>query len=304
MDRKDHANQRSGNEPEHPPHLDKERQDRISRKFLDLPYANTSEAQKLDLYLPDEGDGPFPVIVHVHGGAFAVGDKADIQVEPWFSALRQGFAVASVNYRLSGEALFPAALIDLKAAVRWLKAHAGTYRLDADHLAACGGSAGGHLSLMLGLTANRPELEDLSLGWADHSCAVQAVVDWFGPTDFLQMDDQLRATGLGPCDHNEPDSPESKYLGMTITLIPERVALSNPLTYIHEAIPPLLIQHGDRDHLVPSGQSEIFYQAILQRNGSASVTFEILDGADHADPMFNTPENMDRVLRFLSQHLK
>ena len=294
----------AANGPQEPPRLSADIQNGIRRKYLDLAYASGSATQKLDVYLPDEGDGPFPVIFHIHGGAFAVGDKADIQVEPWLAGLQQGFAIASVNYRMSGEALFPAAVLDLKAAVRWLRANASTYKLDASRLAACGGSAGGHLSLMLGLTDNRPELEDLSMGHAEMSSQVQAVVDWFGPTDFLQMDAQLAAAGLGPCDHNEPDSPESKYLGTVITQIPDLVAQSNPLTYIHDGLPPMLVQHGDRDHLVPCGQSEILCQAIWERVSDAQVTFEILAGADHADPLFNTPENMARVFRFLSTHLK
>ena len=114
----------------------------VRRKWLDVTYAPTSAAQRLDIYLPDEGDGPFPVIFYTHGGAFAIGDKRDLHLLPYLRGLERGYAVVSVNYRLSGEAIFPAGLQDAKAAIRWLRAHGGEYGLDASRIAACGGSSG------------------------------------------------------------------------------------------------------------------------------------------------------------------
>ena len=277
---------------------------RFRRKVLDLPYARTSAAQKLDLYLPDLGDGPFPVLLYVHGGAFAMCDKREIPLEPFLGGLTRGYAVVSVNCRLSGEAILPAALQDLKAAVRWLRANSRKFHLDGARIAACGGSAGGYYSTMLGLTADVPELDDLELGNPEFPCDVQAVVDWFGPTDFLKMDEQLAASGLGPCDHNHADSPESRYLGAPITEIPERVQQASPITYIHTGMPPILIQHGRLDHLVPVQQSIIFAEQLAKHVGHDSFEFEILAGADHADPGFETEENMDRVFAFLDRHLK
>src|SRR4030042_4996141 len=110
---------------------------RFRRKVLDLPYARTSAAQKLDLYLPDLGDGPFPVLLYVHGGAFAMCDKREIPLEPFLGGLTRGYAVVSVNCRLSGEAILPAALQDLKAAVRWLRANSRKFHLDGPRIAAC-----------------------------------------------------------------------------------------------------------------------------------------------------------------------
>ena len=111
----------------------------IRRKFLNLPYAALSPSQILDLYLPDEGEGPFPVIIAIHGGAFMGGDKADFQVLPMLEGLKRNYAVASINYRLSWEASFPALVQDGKAAVRWLRAHAAEYHFRPDRLAAWGG---------------------------------------------------------------------------------------------------------------------------------------------------------------------
>ena len=127
-----------------------------------------------------------------------------------------------MNYRLSGEAIFPAGLQDLKASIRWLRANQDAYHLDGNRIAACGGSAGGNYAAMLLLTPNGSELEDFSLGNPDYPCNVQAAVDMFGPTDFLKMDEQLAESGLGPGDHSQADSPESKYMGAKITEIPTR----------------------------------------------------------------------------------
>jgi integrase len=109
----------------------------IQRKWLDIPYAKLSNSQTLDIYLPDEGDGPFSVILHIHGGAFAIGDKRDMPVTAYLRGLERGYAVVSVNYRLSGEAIFPAGLQDLKAAIRWQRANQEYYHLDGSKIAAC-----------------------------------------------------------------------------------------------------------------------------------------------------------------------
>ena len=164
---------------------------RVRRKWLDLRYTSLSPAHKLDIYLPDDGDGPFPVILHIHGGGFAIGDKRDIHVLPFLKGLARGYAVVSVNYRLSGEAIFPAGLQDIKAAIRWLRANTEHYFLDGNRIAACGGSPGGNFAAMVCLTDHVTELDDLSLGNPEYPCNVQAAVDWFGPTDFLKMDAQL-----------------------------------------------------------------------------------------------------------------
>jgi acetyl esterase/lipase len=271
---------------------------------LDVPYAGISQAQKLDIYLPPEGKGPFPVILHVHGGAFELGDKRDMPFQPLLKGLERGYAVVSTNYRLSGEALFPAGLHDIKAAIRWLRANQEAYELDGSRIAAWGGSAGGYYVAMACLTANVPELEDLSLGNPGIPCGVQAGVDWFGPTDFSKMDDQLVETGCGVPDHGEVGSPESKFLGAKIGDIPDLVQRANPLTYVHAGMPPILIQHGRLDPLVPVQQSMILAERLQEVAGRDRFEFEILENAGHGDPLFETDENMDRVFHFLDRHLR
>ncbi len=274
----------------------------IERKLFDLAYASVSQAQKLDMYWPAEGNGPFPTIVAIHGGAFMGGDKRDQQLTPMLEALNHGYMVASINYRMSGEALFPALVHDVKAAIRWLRANADAFLVDADRIACWGGSAGGYLSLMAGVSGDAPLLDDLSLGNAAYSSRIQALVDWFGPTDFLQMDAQLAASDLAPAPqfaHNGATSPESLILGATITEIPDLVRAASPLTYLSAAAPPMLIQHGDRDDTVPCEQSVIFAAAARALLGETKVTLELLPGARHADPAFGAPHNVEKVLEFL-----
>jgi acetyl esterase/lipase len=281
--------------------------DHIQRKWLGVAYASASPAQQLDLYLPEEGAGPFPVILSIHGGAFMGGDKRDIQIFPMLEGLKRGFAVVAVNYRLSGEAKFPALVHDVKAAVRWLRANAAAYGLDGRRIAAWGGSAGGYLSTMLGTSAAVAALEDPSMGNPAQSAEVQAVVDWFGPTDFLKMDAQLAAAGMPLPDgqeHNGPRSPESLLLGRPITEIPELVRAANPETYIRGGAPPFLIQHGTRDAVVPAQQSVELAEKLRQVLGPDQVTLEFLEGAEHGDPAFEAPDNVRRVLDFLERHVK
>jgi len=276
----------------------------IRCKWLDLPYASLSLTQKLDIYLPDEGDGPFPVILYIHGGGFASEDKRRIHLLPFLKGVEHGYAVVGVDYRLSGEAIFPAGLQDVKAAIRWLRANSQQYHLDGNRIAACGGSSGGNYAAMICLTDRVTELDDLSLGNPEYPCNVQAAVDWFGPTDFLKMDEQLAENGYGPGDHGEADSPESRYLGAKLADVPLKVVLANPMTYVHEHMPPLLIQHGRLDAMVPVQQSMIFVEKLEKYVSPDRFEFDIIEGAGHADPLFETDENMERVFSFLDRHLK
>jgi acetyl esterase/lipase len=281
--------------------------DHVRRKFLDVPYADLSPAQKLDIYLPDEGHGPFPVIASIHGGAFMGGDKSDEQVLPMLEGLKRGYAVVAVNYRLSWEATFPALVHDVKAAVRWMRANAGRYHLDPDRIAAWGGSAGAYLASMLGVSAGVQELEDLGLGNPEQPSHVQAVVAWFGPTNFLKMDELLAENGLSPepgMEHSGAYSPESLLLGQRITEIPDRVRAANPETYVSPAAPPFFLQHGDRDPVVPVQMSINFAAKLAQALGQERVQLELLEGAEHGDPQFEAPDNVKKVLDFMDKYIK
>ena len=290
-----------------------------TRRWSDIPYADCSPAQRLDIYLPGEGEGPFPVIFRIHGGGFEMGDKDDMNLPPWLRGLRHGYAVVSVNYRLSGEARFPAAVQDVKAGVRWLRANGHQYQLDVGRIVAVGDSAGGNLAAMLATSEGAPLFEDAALGNPAHSSRVQAAVDWFGPIDFLTMDAQRDENGLppdpppgpgpgfGPAPGTSPTpglSPEMKYLGAPLAEVPDLVRAANPATYVHPGMPPILIQHGGADPLVPRQQSVDFARVIQARAGAGRGELDILDGAGHGTPEFETAENMERVFRFVDRYLK
>ena len=277
----------------------------IKQAHLDLAYADASPFQKLDLYLPDAPPPAtgYPLIVFVHGGAWMMCDKRDVQLVPALSALERGYAVASLNYRLSSEAIFPAQIVDVKAAVRWLKGHAGEYRLDSNRVAAWGGSAGGHLASLLGTSANIPELEDFAQGFREEKASVQAVVAWFAPTNFLMMDVYLRETGAGIADHTTPDSPESKLLGRFIADCPDDVKKANPETWIRADCPPFFLQHGKIDPIVPYQHSVEFARKINEIAGPDRAQVMLLDDALHASPHFETRESLKHVLDFLDSTL-
>jgi acetyl esterase/lipase len=256
----------------------------------DLAYVpNGHERQTLDLYIPTSS-APLPLIIWVHGGAFRMGSKDD---HVPLDFLAEGYAVASLNYRLSQHALFPAQIVDVKAAVRWLRAHAEEYGLDPNRFAAWGESAGGHLVAMLGTAGHVMEYEV-----GEHlevSSRVQAVVDYFGPTDFLQMDAHRLPHGMI---HDVADSPESELVGGPIQEHPERVARAHPIAYVDGDAPPFLIVHGDQDPLVPYHQSQLIYAAL--KEAGTTVIFYTVAGAGHGG--FTDPKVKALTKEFLSRH--
>jgi len=262
----------------------------------DVPYAGTENPrQRLDLYLPKarKSEKPLPVVVFIHGGAWRAGDKRGgvRMVAPYVDTGR--FAGASVAYRLSGEAIWPAQIHDCKAAVRWLKAHAKAYNLDPDRIAVWGSSAGGHLVAMLGLTADVKELEGTVGPHTGQTSRVACVVDWFGPSDLLRMNDVA-----GKMDHLAPDSPESQLIGCPIQENPAKARAASPITYVSRGDSPHLIMHGDRDGTVIHDQS-VRLAAALKKAG-VPCTFVTVKGAGHG---FRSPEAQARVRLFLEKYL-
>ena len=263
----------------------------------DLAYVtNGHQRQKLDLYLPDKSDSPLPLIIWVHGGGWAAGSKNNCP--PLHDGYTQrGFAVASIGYRLSSDAIFPAQIQDCKAAIRWLRAQAKQYNLDPEKFAAWGSSAGGHLVALLGTSVN-----EASFDVGDHldqSSQVQAVCDYYGPTDLLQMD--AHAMENAPFKHDLPDSPESRLIGGPIQNNKAKAARANPITYITRDASNFFIVHGDKDRLVPHHQSELLYQAL--RDAGARVRFHTLEGAGHGNG-FGGSELESMVRDFFDKHLK
>jgi acetyl esterase/lipase len=249
--------------------------DIVQRKNLAY-VTNGSARQTLDLYSSKKAKG-VPLIVWIHGGAFLFGSKEGFPAEPIpMDFLLEGYAVASINYRLSPEAIFPAQLEDCKAAIRWLRAHADEFGIDSNRIGVWGASAGGNLAALVGTTG---ELRDFEVGEnLGFSSRVQAVCDFFGPTDFLQMDAHRLSDGQV---HDVPDSPESKLVGGPIQENPDKARRVNPITYVTKDAPPFLIVHGTVDRLVPFNQSQLL-AAALEAAG-APVKFHPVEGGGHGE---------------------
>ncbi len=254
-----------------------------ARVIRDLEYARANgKPLLLDLYLPEHAQGKLPVIVSIHGGGWHGGQK---ERSPGLHFTRYGYAVASVDYRLTGEAVFPAQIEDCKAAVRWLRAHAAFYGLDPDRFGAWGASAGGHLSALLGTSGGVAELEG-NLGNSSYSSRVQAVVDYFGPIDVALW-------------YRQKKQEDAALIGGPVTGNERRLALANPITYVDRGDPPTLIAHGRQDPLVPMSQSQLFEEAL--RKAGVPVQLHLVPGAGHSV----TQMNLDReVAAFFDRYLK
>jgi len=254
----------------------------------DLEYVEKGHARnKLDLYLP-KSETPLPLVVWVHGGAWQAGDKDNC---PALFLTEKGYAVASVNYRLSQHAVFPAQIEDCKAAVRWLRANAKKYNLDADHFGAWGSSAGGHLVALLGTSGGVKDLEG-EAGNLDQSSRVQCVVDYFGPTDFIQMGGK----------HDKAGSPESKLIGGAVPENKAKAQRANPVAYVDKDDPPFLIVHGDKDPAVPYTQSVLLEESL--KKAGVEVELVTIKGGGHGGPDFFAPAKRKQVEEFLAKHLK
>ena len=263
----------------------------------DLIYGRVGERElPLDLYLPLDTSSPVPVVIWVHGGGWRGGSKGNGGRA--LNMTTRGFAVVDVEYRLSGEALFPAQIEDCKTAVRWVRVNAKKYNLDSDRIGAWGSSAGGHLVAMMGLThdENVFETDDHS----QYSSQVQAICNWFGPTDFLRMNDFE-----GRIDHDAADSPESRLIGGPIQENKEKVAAANPITYVSKNDPPMLIIHGEKDLSVPYNQSELLY-AAMKKAGLDVALYKVVN-ADHGfrnATQDSAASLFEMSAQFLEKHLK
>ena len=237
----------------------------------------------LDLYRPLRASGRLPVIVFIHGGAWRAGTRTTgPDLERFFA--RDGFAMASIDYRLTPDGVFPRSVEDVKTAIRYLRTHAAAHGLDADRIGYWGLSAGGHLAAVAAL-APRGTFEGTE--WLEESSAVQCVLDAYGPTWFTTMDDEaaaeaatLSASGAKRrLRHDSPSSPESRLLGAAIQSVPARVRDASPLTYVNAGAPPFLIVHGTADDMVPMRQSVRLFDALAA--AGTEVELRLLDGVGH-----------------------
>jgi len=268
-----------------------------STTIPDLEYASPNGKPLLmDLRIPD-GAGPHPVILYLHSGAWITGDRTG---GPALRQVARGYAVASIEYRLAPDARWPSQIEDCKAAVRWLRANAARFHLDPNRIAVFGTSAGGHLAAVLGTSGGADALEGVELGNPQFSSRVQAVIDLYGPTDLLLLEEQKLP--CIPLNANSPNMPPSLLMGCPIQQCKEKTQTANPLTYITRDDPPFLIMHGQQDCLVPWKQSVILDDA-LRAGGVESHLYLLADG-EHGGRAFDAPQYEKIVDDFLDQKLK
>lgn len=266
--------------------------------FAQVPFFDGMSLRPLKMNLMYRRRKPgvrMPVLLFLCGGAWLQMDK-DLWIPELVSFTRRGFAVACAEYRTSGVAEWPAQLEDVKAAIRWLRAHPDSecWSLDTSAIAVMGESAGGHLAVMAGATGGTREFD--TGDWLEQDSRVQAVVDYYGPTDFLRMAD--RPTDF---DHNAEGSPESRLIGGAVQLRPDRAASASPFPYLTRETPPHLILHGTADRLVPCNQSELLFEAL--RALGVPAEFYRLTGEGHATDAFIQPQIKDLVADFLTHYL-
>ncbi len=261
-----------------------------SKNWENVNYADdTLVSHRMDIYLPRVSKPYYPAVMVVYGSAFFGNDmKQNAYKTLGAPLLNSGFAVITVNHRSSRDAIFPAQIHDIKAAVRFIKANGHEFQIDTSFIGITGYSSGGHLSAMMGtsgsvnlmtINSETAHIEGQVGNYTIYSSSVNAVVDWFGPTDFQSMD----SCGSEMV-HDAPDSPESILVGGPIQENDDLCALANPISYIDSDDPPFLILHGDTDPLVPHCQSEKLFQGLQE--AGVSSQFVLVPEAGHGPGLF------------------
>jgi acetyl esterase/lipase len=269
----------------------------LKPRFANQTYSTKSSSNILDVYLPETGKAPFPLVLFIHGGAFMHGDKE--RPEALADFLAAGFAVASLNYRLSGQAIWPAQLNDIKAALMFLRSNTNRLMIDGQRIAVFGPSAGGFLAAVVALSLA-----------VDPASQIKACVDWYGPVDFGTMDQDMEDSGIERASgrNDGPESPESKLLGVTVRDHPDIAAAASPLAFLGQlpaelTPPPFLIMHGSEDPLIAPKQSERLRDALREKYGEDACDYYLLEEGGHGGSEFDRPEIRAIVIDFLNRHL-
>lgn len=283
--------------------------DRIADKLLDLPYGNLEE-QKLDIYFPNpRPEGLMPVLFYVHGGGWTMGTKRMGALDCIIDALDKGYALVVPDYRLAPGVCFPEFLYDVKTAVRWARAHAAVFGFDPNRFGMIGDSAGGHITLMMAMTADMPQYEGADYGWENQSSALQAACDMYGPA-VLDADEAAWYLSSGAHrmlmegETDEPGLGKVLYDSVFGTRNLSLLRMLSPVTHVNKGMAPLLIQHGEEDSIVPVQHSYVLAEKIRRVCGPKRCRLVTYPDRNHSDKRFMTKENCDEVLAFFDQYLK
>lgn len=267
-------------------------------EWLDIPYANKSDRQKINIYLP-EGPGKFPTIIWVHGGGWFMGDRSDFGLSHVLPFLKYGYAVASIGYRLADEAVFPDPVIDVIQALNYLHKHACEYKLDQERFAIISGSAGTNIAA---LSALKAEVGDI-----DKEYRIRAVILKCSILDFASIRRQFDEIGLSRKRFTYPDedtSIEALYLGGTISECKEKCEASNPARYLDFDTPSFLLMHGLDDVDTPYLQSIEFANKIMVNSGAEKVKLILFPDTGHDNGRYDLHSTFELELDFLRSSLK
>lgn len=253
----------------------------------DIQYADSEDA-KMDIYYPDEGEGPFPVFIEVHGGAWFFGQKSSIEFAPFLKGLKRGYACVSLGYTLSPKAVYPQPVIEIKKAIGYIKENAGKLNIDPDRIALWGGSAGAHLAALAAFSNDTGYLKNQS-GNVDSS--VKVLVLWYGCHNFYlgkKLDMWIYENFFGEKDLDK---------------VREKIILSNPGCHVTENAPYTLLQHGISDTVVPYGQSVYLYNVIKDIAGEERCSLDLCEKCDHADIRLFAESNISRVFDYIDSRI-
>jgi acetyl esterase/lipase len=258
-----------------------------------VEYARVGEhALKLDLHPPSEKSRS-PLIVWVHGGAWRSGSKSNM---PLSMLVAEGYAIASVDYRLSTQAKFPAQIHDIKAAIRFLRGHSREWGMPSKKIVIAGDSAGAHLATLVGVSNGNKELEGEIGNYRSQSSGVQGIISFYGAANLTTILSQSTPHGL------KVRVPALELLlGGQPTNVVELARLASPVFHVDRAAPPLLLFHGDQDPQMPINQSHELHGAY--RRVKVPVEFEVIHGGRHGGEMFYDEERLEIVRRFLRRRL-
>jgi acetyl esterase/lipase len=248
---------------------------------------------RLDIYSPKSITHPLPVVVWIFGNRWSRGTK---DRPPPLYLISDGYILVSIEYRLSGEAPFPAAIEDCKAAVRWIRANAATYHFDPDHIGAWGHSAGGHLAALLGTSGGVPELEGAGNN-SGFSSRIQAVCDMSGPSDLLQFYESVSNSneGMAPIARSSIE----QFLGGPVEQNKAKAIAASPTTYVSKDDAPFLIIHGENDMTIPVSQSELLASKL--KSAGVATTLIVAEGRGHG---VGAPKFAPKITAFFDEYLK